>query len=73
MVWNHARAGSPDTPGIDYLDGLYGYALALARNRAEAEDLVQETYVRALKAKGSLRADSNIKGLALHHSEKCLA
>lgn len=60
MVRNHAEA-LLDTPGIDYLDGLYGYALALAHNRAEAEDLVQEAYVRALKAKGSLRADSNIK------------
>ena len=60
MVRNHAET-LPDTLGIDYLDGLYGYALALTRNRAEAQDLVQETYVRALKAKGTVREHSNIK------------
>jgi RNA polymerase sigma-70 factor (ECF subfamily) len=40
---------------------LYSYALVLTRNRSEAEDLVQETYVRALGAMGRLRADSNVK------------
>jgi RNA polymerase sigma-70 factor (ECF subfamily) len=46
---------------IEDIDGLYGYALILTRNHAEAEDLVQETYVRALPALGRLRADSNMK------------
>jgi RNA polymerase sigma-70 factor (ECF subfamily) len=32
------------------LDGLYGFALSLCRDRALAEDLVQETYLRALRA-----------------------
>jgi len=45
-----------------YIDELYPYAMVLTRNPAEAEDLVQETYVRALKAMGSLRTDSNVKG-----------
>ena len=31
------------------LDELYGYAIVLSRNRAEAEDLVQETCMRALR------------------------
>jgi RNA polymerase sigma-70 factor (ECF subfamily) len=62
MPWNHAGAGQADTMGIEFLDGLYGYALVLTRNHAEAEDLVQETYVRAMQAMGRLRADSNIKG-----------
>ena len=44
-----------------YLDQLYPYAMVLARNPAEAEDLVQETYVRALKSMGSLREDNNVK------------
>jgi RNA polymerase sigma-70 factor, ECF subfamily len=47
--------------GMEYLDGLYSYALVLSRNQADAEDLVQETYVRAARAMGGLRADSNIK------------
>jgi RNA polymerase sigma-70 factor (ECF subfamily) len=45
----------------EYLDGLYGYALVLARNSAEAEDLVQETCLRAFRALGRLRANSNVK------------
>jgi len=48
--------------GIEHIDGLYGYALVLTRNRTDAEDLVQETYVRAIRAMGRLRDDSNVKG-----------
>ena len=51
-------------PTIDlseYVDGLYSYALVLSRNRAEAEDLVQETCLRAIRAMGSLRPDGNAK------------
>ena len=51
-----------DTSLSSYMDGLYGYAMVLSRNPAEAADLVQETYVRALRARKSLRADSNVKG-----------
>ncbi len=45
----------------EYLDGLYSYALVLCRKRAEAEDLVQETCLRALQAMDRLRPDSNVK------------
>jgi RNA polymerase sigma-70 factor (ECF subfamily) len=48
--------------GIEHLDGLYSYAMVLTHNHAEAEDLVQETYTRALQAMRKLHADSNIKG-----------
>jgi RNA polymerase sigma-70 factor, ECF subfamily len=44
-----------------YLDGLYGYAVVLSRNRAQAEDLVQETCLRALRSIGQLRPDGNVK------------
>jgi len=62
MSWNHDETGQENTPGIEHLDGLYSYALVLTRNHTEAEDLVQETYVRAMQATGRLRADSNVKG-----------
>jgi RNA polymerase sigma-70 factor (ECF subfamily) len=62
MSQNYSAAGQADTMGIEYLDGLYGYAMALTRNRARAEDLVQETYVRAIPAMGRLCAHSNVKG-----------
>jgi RNA polymerase sigma-70 factor (ECF subfamily) len=50
-----------DTSLPAYMDGLYAYAMVLSRNPAMAADLVQETYLRALKAKESLRPDSNVK------------
>jgi RNA polymerase sigma-70 factor (ECF subfamily) len=62
MSWIQDGAGQADATVIDHLDGLYGYALILTRNHTEAEDLVQETYVRAIPAMGRLRADSNTKG-----------
>jgi RNA polymerase sigma-70 factor, ECF subfamily len=45
----------------EYLDGLYGYAMVLSRNSAEAEDLVQETCLRALRAIDGLRAEASVK------------
>ena len=55
-----ATAGT-GTLGGEYIDGLYSYALVLTHNHADAEDLVQETYVRAIPAVGRLRPESNIK------------
>jgi RNA polymerase sigma-70 factor (ECF subfamily) len=46
--------------------------LVLTRNHAEAEDLVQETYVRAVRAVGRLRAGSNMKGWLFNYPEKYL-
>jgi len=62
MSWKFNRKGHAGWVGIEYIDGLYSYALVLTRNHAEAEDLVQETYVRAVQAMGRLREESNIKG-----------
>ena len=52
---------SPTIDLREYLDGLYSYAMVLSRNPAEAEDLVQETCLRALRAMERLRPDSNVK------------
>lgn len=46
---------------LEHLNALYGFAMVLTRNRAEAEDLVQETYLRAARAFGRLVPDSNLK------------
>ena len=62
MSWNEEGASQAGAPGVEYLDGLYSYALVLTRNHADAADLVQETYVRALPAMERLRAGSNTKG-----------
>jgi RNA polymerase sigma-70 factor (ECF subfamily) len=50
-----------DTTLPAYMDGLYAYGMVLSRNPAMAADLVQETYLRGLKAKENLRPDSNVK------------
>ncbi|HTF63150.1 MAG TPA: sigma-70 family RNA polymerase sigma factor [Edaphobacter sp.] len=62
MSGSQRKTDATNVIGGEYVDGLYGYAMILTRNRAEAEDLVQETYVRALEAVGRLRENSNIKG-----------
>lgn len=46
---------------LEHLDALFGYAMTLTRNQTEAEDLVQETYLRAVRAFGQLMPDSNLK------------
>jgi RNA polymerase sigma-70 factor (ECF subfamily) len=51
----------PATDLLCYIDGLYSYAMVLARDPAMASDLVQETYLRAIRAKDGLREDSNVK------------
>lgn len=47
---------------LEHIDALYGYALTLTRDQTEAEDLVQETYLRAVRAFGQLVPNSNLKG-----------
>ena len=47
---------------LDHIDALYGYAMTLTRDTSEAEDLVQETYVRAARATNRPASDGNLKG-----------
>jgi len=46
---------------LQYLDGLYGFALHLARNPEDASDLVQETYARAFRARSQYRLGTNAR------------
>jgi RNA polymerase sigma-70 factor (ECF subfamily) len=61
MASQQNEAVQTEAATIQYIDGLFRYAMMLTRNRAEAEDLVQETYVRAIEAINRLREDSNLK------------
>jgi RNA polymerase sigma-70 factor, ECF subfamily len=47
---------------LEHLDALFGYAMALTRNVSEAEDLVQETYLRATSAANRPAGNDNLKG-----------
>lgn len=46
---------------IDHLDRLYRAALRLTRDRARAENLVEDTYVRALRCQDGYRAGTDMK------------
>ncbi|WP_235871050.1 sigma-70 family RNA polymerase sigma factor [Rhodococcus spongiicola] len=46
---------------LPLLDQLYGAALRMTRNPADAEDLVQETYVKAYSAFSSFQEGTNLK------------
>jgi RNA polymerase sigma-70 factor (ECF subfamily) len=60
MFWKN-DSSYEDVAVIECMDTLYRYAMVLTRNPSEAEDLVQETYIRAIRAMRRLRAGSNIK------------
>ena len=46
---------------LPLLDQLYGGALRMTRNPQDAEDLVQETYLKAFNAFGSFKEGTNLK------------
>lgn len=50
---------------LPHRDTLYGHALALTHNADEAEDLVQETTLRALRGFASFRAEGPIRAWLL--------
>ncbi len=46
----------------EQLDGLYGYCVRLTDHRTEAEDLLQDTLLRAMRAYPKLRDENSVKG-----------
>jgi RNA polymerase sigma-70 factor (ECF subfamily) len=56
-----------ETPGtfeeeaLSLVDRLFSAALRLTRNEADAQDLVQDTYLRAFRAKRQFQAGTNLK------------
>ena len=57
-----AEARDPfETDVLGYVDSLYGTALRLTRNPADAEDLVQETYLKAFRHAGRFERGTNLK------------
>ena len=55
------RAARFERDAMPLLDQLYGAALRMTRNPADAEDLVQETFLKAFAAFGTFRAGTNLK------------
>jgi RNA polymerase sigma-70 factor (ECF subfamily) len=60
------REAEPGDPfrreAVSCLDGLYGFAYTLCHDRPTAEDLVQETYLRALSARRKPVPGENLRG-----------
>lgn len=62
-------AGSSDSGATDefaaealsFIDSLYGTALRLTRRAPDAEDLVQETYLKAFRASEQFQRGTNLK------------
>jgi len=46
---------------LEFLDSLYGAALRLTRNADRAQDLVQDTYLKAIRARRSFAEGTNLK------------
>src|SRR5476649_144941 len=57
------RVVSPafEAEALASLDGLYRAALRLTRKPADAEDLVQDTYLKAFRAADSFRPGTNLR------------
>jgi len=46
---------------LSYVDSLYGTALRLTRRAADAEDLVQDTYLKAFRSSSQFARGTNLK------------
>ena len=52
---------SLEAQALAHVDSLYGAALRLTRNAADAEDLVQETYLKAFRFEAQFEPGTNLK------------
>jgi RNA polymerase sigma-70 factor, ECF subfamily len=62
--FSEAGASKPDAfadEALTHLDALYGVACKLTRNPTEAEDLVQDAFVKAMRARDQFHAGTNLK------------
>jgi len=50
-----------ESEALSFLDALYRTALRMTRSEAEAEDLVQETYIRAFRFRAQFTPGTNLK------------
>ena len=63
-MFGRRQNAAPDTFGTEvlgYLEPLYATAMRLTRNRADAEDLVQDTVVKALRFQSRFERGTNLR------------
>jgi RNA polymerase sigma-70 factor (ECF subfamily) len=56
-----AEADPFETEALAFLDALYRTGLRMTRSEAEAEDLVQETYIKAFRHRDQFTPGTNLK------------
>src|SRR4051794_874199 len=66
MAFRRPAAASRDETGfardaLSHIDSLYGTALRLTRRPADAEDLVQDTYLKAFRSGHQFEPGTNLK------------
>jgi len=59
------RATGFERDALTHLDALYSVASRLTRNRAEAEDLVQDTFIKAMRARDRFEPGTNLRAWLL--------
>jgi RNA polymerase sigma-70 factor (ECF subfamily) len=73
------HAGGPasdpsfEAEALSYIDALYGTALRLTRNSPDAEDLVQDTYLKAFRSADQFERGTNLKAwlfTILHNTDR---
>ena len=60
-LWSRKTQERFEREALPHLDAVYRFAMALTRDPAEADDLVQETYLKALRAFDTFREGTNCK------------
>lgn len=58
---DHEPAFDFETEALSHLDALYGGALRMTRNPQDAEDLVQETFMKAFRAADRFTPGTNMR------------
>ena len=57
----HQQAAGFEAEALAFVDSLYRTALRLTHNRADAEDLVQDTYLKAFRAADRFEPGTNLR------------
>ncbi|MBN1945827.1 MAG: sigma-70 family RNA polymerase sigma factor [Bradymonadales bacterium] len=61
LLGEHRRRSRFEREALEHLDALYGHALRLTKNERDAEDLVQETFLKAFQHFDKYTPDTNCK------------
>jgi RNA polymerase sigma-70 factor (ECF subfamily) len=67
MVFGRRPPGSDaavadfSSAALEFLDALYAAAMRLTRNADQAQDLVQDTYLKAIQARHTFASGTNLK------------